>query len=295
MKLYYLAEEALEDLKYNGKENIELYQSDTNQWIIDKFNINPFFEYKRDFEDFELIVDHNNIGLSDIENVKTFHSNLKEISPSEASDERLWAGLSHSVFWDYMKERWSRRPIQSENDIRNRYFLQDRISFRRSLFTNTLSRLWWMGELVYDENSEDPYHLLYGLKNNFISTSYTFFSSNFTSNSKVTRAVLKSILNHQESSESFDRESFFSIIRYANILAGSYLLEYLEEEEIQDKIDIFIKESIVEKEDSLIISGDSFEDDTNYEERSSIEEPLPKMAEEKEEGFADRLKSFLMG
>jgi len=33
------------------------------------------------------------------------YKNLKHISNTQAMDERLWAGLSHSIFWDYLQYR----------------------------------------------------------------------------------------------------------------------------------------------------------------------------------------------
>ena len=36
---------------------------------------NPFLEYKRTVDDFELLVDPKNVGASDMENVIILHSN----------------------------------------------------------------------------------------------------------------------------------------------------------------------------------------------------------------------------
>ena len=244
MKLYYMRQEILEDLKNNIAHNIENYSNESNQWIIDQYE-NPFLEYKRTVEDFELLFDPKNVSVSDMKNVKTLHSNLRFLTRTEAADERLWAGMSHSVFWDFMKERWSNRSAKEEKDIGNRYFLSGGSSNRRALFMNTISRYWWIGELIYDEdNSKDPYYLIEVFSDNFITYVHTFLSSSFTSNTNIVKGVLRPMLKYKEVNGGLSREEFQAIIRYANLIGGSYLLDYLSAEEIEEKICLYIDNTI---------------------------------------------------
>lgn len=244
MKLYYMRQEILEDLKNNIAHNIENYSNESNQWIIDQYE-NPFLEYKRTVEDFELLFDPKNVSVSDMKNVKTLHSNLRFLTRTEAADERLWAGMSHSVFWDFMKERWSNRSAKEEKDIGNRYFLTGGSSNRRALFMNTISRYWWIGELIYDEdNSKDPYYLIEVFSDNFITYVHTFLSSSFTSNTNIVKGVLRPMLKYKEVNGGLSREEFQAIIRYANLIGGSYLLDYLSAEEIEEKICLYIDNTI---------------------------------------------------
>lgn len=247
MKLYYMRQEILEDLKNNIALNIENYSNESNQWIIDQYE-SPFLEYKRKADEFELLVDSKNLGFSDMENVKILHSNFKFLKKSEAADERLWVGLTHSMFWDFMKERWARRPVKDEKQIGNRYFLTGGSSNRRALLMNTISRYWWIGELIYDEdNKEDPYYLIGAFRGNFTTYAHTFLSSNFTSNSNIVKGVLRPILRYQEENGNLLREEFQAIVRYANLIGGSYLLDYLSIEEIEKKICLYIDNTISQK------------------------------------------------
>lgn len=244
MKLYYMRQEILEDLKNNIAHNIENYSNESNQWIMNQYE-NPFLEYKKTVDDFELLVDPKDVGSSDMENVRILHSNLKFLTKSEAADERLWTGLTHSVFWNFMKERWSSRPSKEEKQIGNRYFLTGGSSNRRALLMNTISRYWWIGELIYDEdNIKNPYYLIEVFRGDFTTNVHTLLSSNFTSNTNILKGVLRPMLEYKEVNGSLSREEFQAIIRYANLIGGSYLLDYLSTEEIEEKICLYIDNTI---------------------------------------------------
>lgn len=248
MKLYYMRQETMEDLKNNLEHNLENYKNDSNQWIFNQYE-NPFLEYKRSVKDFELVFDPKDIGNSDIENVKTLHSHLKFLTKLEAADERLWAGLTHSVFWSFMKDRWSIRPVKSERDVSNRYFFSSGTSDKRGQIMNTLSRYWWIGDLLYDEdNLEDPYYLIETFRGDFTTSVHTLLSSNYTSNSNILKGVLRPILNYQKTNGKLSRSEFESILRYANLLGGTYLLDYLSTEEIEDKISAFMNKLLIDRE-----------------------------------------------
>ena len=281
MKLYYMRQEILEDLKNNIAHNIENYSNESNQWIMNQYE-NPFLEYKKTVDDFELLVDPKDVGSSDMENVRILHSNLKFLTKSEAADERLWTGLTHSVFWNFMKERWSSRPSKEEKQIGNRYFLSGGSSNRRALLMNTISRYWWIGELIYDDdNIKNPYYLIEVFRGDFTTNVHTLLSSNFTSNTNILKGVLRPMLEYKEVNGSLSREEFQAIIRYANLIGGSYLLDYLSTEEIEEKICLYI--------DNMISQ--------NLEEK----EPMVNQTEDKQEqvrekkGIFEKLKESLLG
>lgn len=289
MKLYYMRQEILEDLKNNAANNIHEYREESNQWIMEKYE-NPFLEYKRTVEDFELLFDPKNVSVSDMENVKTLHSNLRFLTRTEAVDERLWAGMSHSVFWDFMRERWSNRPAKEEKDIGNRYFLTGGSSNRRALFMNTISRYWWIGELIYDEdNSKDPYYLIEVFSDNFITYVHTFLSSSFTSNTNIVKGVLRPMLKYKKVNGCLSREDFQAIVRYANLIGGSYLLDYLSTEEIEEKISSYIESSISGK----VKEKEAFANHTKETKVNQAENKQEQVREKK--GIFGKLKESLLG
>lgn len=110
-------------------------------------------------EDFDLLIP-DEVSKYDLENTKIIYNALSGISPTQATDRRLWSYLTHVTFWDYMKKRWPMdiaEPNKKIRYIKERYFLEN--LNLRSLTHNGISRLWWFGYLTYDSNRDNPWEL----------------------------------------------------------------------------------------------------------------------------------------
>lgn len=234
MKLYFLKEDALETLRGNIRKNLKNYTHPINEWIVEYFQgQSPFIEYKISVADFTLDMLSDKPEETDIENIKRIYTNMKVLTETQATDERLWSGLAHGVFWEYMHYRWSKN-IPNESEINNRYFFGQ--SKRRSLIRNTISRLWWIGKLTYDESRKNPFELTEYLKNDFTTKTLMLFSSNYSSNPVIVRALLSSLLEYEKQGIEINRETFNEIIKYLNVLGGTFILDYLGEQELKNKI-----------------------------------------------------------
>lgn len=91
--------------------------------------------------------------------IKIFEA-YSSLTPEDASDERFWAYLTHSDFFDYMKKRTN--ILAQKEEKRGKYILDhwfvDPIS-PASLMNNDISRLWWVVFLTKTKNAKDPYVL----------------------------------------------------------------------------------------------------------------------------------------
>jgi hypothetical protein len=237
MKLLFLKEDALDTLKGNISTNLNKYTNISNDWIDDFFNgQSPFVEYKLLVNDFTLDMSSEKPEETDIENVKRIYTNMIALTETQASDGRLWTGLAHGVFWEYMRYRWSvskRKP--TELDINNHFFFGSS-SMRRSLFTNSLSRLWWIGRLTYDEKRTNPFELTEYLRKDFATRTHDLFSSNYSSNPTINRALLSSAIELERQNIQISRKVFREMIKYFNIFGGTHILDYFTEKELKDKI-----------------------------------------------------------
>ena len=109
MKIYFMKREALNFLKANmDRLYTNYFQKDDNSWIEQEFGDNPFVFFM-DVPNFELapLSDDRSAGEIDLLNCKIIYENLKSLSESQASDERLWAGLCNGVFYKYLRRRHS--------------------------------------------------------------------------------------------------------------------------------------------------------------------------------------------
>lgn len=92
--------------------------------------------------------------LTDVQYAQHVHEALKELSPRQAADARLWAYLCHFECPRYVAWRWpyrrSRRTKISEKQaraihVRNHFFAYGQRAIMRD---NALSRLWWLGHIA---------------------------------------------------------------------------------------------------------------------------------------------------
>lgn len=103
---------------------------------------------------------HGNVN-NDAQNAVLVHHALSQLTPAQASDERLWSRLCHVELWPYMRSRW---PIERFTDsekaarfILARYFVPQ--SQGRSVLRNGIARLWWAAHLTVDQSRDNPYEL----------------------------------------------------------------------------------------------------------------------------------------
>ena len=222
MKLYIMKREALETLKANlpvvyGK----YYTEKTNQWISDICGEDPFIEFK-DVTEFRLADLNSDLtpGEIDLNNCKILYEKLQFLSESQASDERLWAGLAHTTFYDYMRKRWGygygKKPKSAEKEagaIQTRFFY--RYTGRSGFYRNTLSKCWWVGHNTYDPNNRNHFESL------------DIIGSN------VMAAIIEALRQFKEEGRHvLVRDHIRPAMSYLNAVGGSVVIDCLEREEI---------------------------------------------------------------
>lgn len=249
MKIHFLKDDALTALKSNITANISNYRQPTNDWLYDYFQgENPFGEFKLEVEDFSLVCSSDkDVGKADVQNAITLYSAMKNISDTQATDERFWAGLCHGEFWDYLSKRWNAQSSVSlkKEDILVHYFFAH--NKKRSLITNTLSKLWWLGRLTYDKTRADPFELTHYFENDFSTKTLVIFSSNFMSNKNIAIGLLSALFDLEKEdfklNKRLKRDIYYEATKYLNILGGTVILDMLTSEEIKEKVINHLKAS----------------------------------------------------
>lgn len=256
MKLYYMKEEALGILKSNLKYIYTKYFTEkTNKWISEVCEMDPFIEFKEvpDFQLADLNSDFSK-GEIDSKNCRIIYKNLDFLTESQASDEKFWVGLTHSVFYDYMRRRWSYDKLSPTNEkkyigeIKTRFFFSGGV--RAGFYRNTLAKCWWVGKNTYDYTKINHFEKLDVLGIKDISTKITdiFYSNTFSSNPTILNGIIKALkyFNNKNINVS-QMEHIRPTLQFLNAIGGNILLDCLSEEEISK---IFIDN--VEK----ILNGD---------------------------------------
>lgn len=272
MKLYFMKKEALDILKDNLDFVYNKYYTDNdNKWLWNACGGNPFIEYK-DVPEFSL--SSLNSGLStgeiELENCKILYMNLKFLNESQASDERLWAGLCHSVFYEYVRKRWNYDKLQPKtqkdavSNIKSRFFFSG--GTRSGLYRNTLSKCWWVGRNTYDMSNLNHFEKLDIIGSNDISTKINdiFYSNNFSSNSTILDGIVEGIKYfNEEGIQLTVKEHIRPSLQLLNAIGGGVVLDCLNKEDISN---IFIDNiyAIIQGDEQGVESDDT--DYTNTEE-----------------------------
>lgn len=246
MDLNYISDSSLEELKVNIISNVERYKLD-DVWVDRFFEGNVWnFPSTVKIDTVDLHMPQSGTLHFDFENTKKIYTALKGISVIQATDERLWTYLTHTLFWNYMRKRW---PVESYLDkekpvdaLKERYFFM--ANRDRALIRNGIARLWWYGYVSYDDERKDPFELTRMLLSK-LDIAQSLLERSFSRNPDITKAVL-SVLMQKEQEESFfiDRERFRSLMMHINQLGGVTILDTLDrsdlEELIREKIEMLV-------------------------------------------------------
>ena len=169
--------------------------------------------------------------LKEIENTKIIYEAFRGLTPTQASDPRLWTYLTHVTFWEYMQKRW---PVteqalgKKQNYIKERYLLPT--ANLRTLTHNGISRLWWFGYLTYDENRENPWELTETLlKGTDLPTS--LLERAIGTNRNIRNGVLEFFC---ENPALITSKSVQEILKMLNLVGGVKNLPFLDANEIKE-------------------------------------------------------------
>lgn len=239
MQLYFMKQSAIDYLKANMRNQyMSYYRYETNEWLYDLFDYDPF-EFFMEVSDFDLAPMGAPIGKIELENCKRLYINLKRISESQASDERLWAGLCNGVFYKYVRVRWNYSLLRQKNPEKDASAIISRFFFsgggRGGMFRNTLSKCWWVGKSTYDAASVDHWDMLdiIGPEDFATKVSDIFYSNTFAANPEILRGICKGLEFFREKNQKLVvRDHIRPTMQYLNALGGVILLDALTSDDI---------------------------------------------------------------
>lgn len=237
-KLYYIDDQVLESMKNEANENLALYQQ-AEPWCLDLLETS-LDEIEKPVE---LKIEPGDNGKNDLANAILLYEAMKDIPFSVATNENFWAFLTHTVYWDYMRNRWSIEDAQQDevSYIHTRYMFSTK---NKRFYRNGLSRLWFYAALTYDaENLENPYfYTELMLKNQDLAgliLETTSVSRNFTA-LKATLEIIKRI-DELESNQEIEkikgkRDFIRDVMKKINFIGAITIWDSLSHEESVEKL-----------------------------------------------------------
>jgi hypothetical protein len=163
---------------------------------------------------------------------------MKELPPAIAANHQFWAWECHMFFSDYIHNRSeTERTKYVEVDVLRDFFCRIATGQRRALVANPLSRLWWTGRLLRDEEAEEPYHYVrYFTSSAFNSKILLFASSTAASNHEVAMGMMDAIESFKVANGLADisRREILACTKYLNSIGAVRMIDTLSRKEIRD-------------------------------------------------------------
>jgi hypothetical protein len=230
----YLKETHLDDLKSHIGSNLHYYES-AEPWLDSFFKEGAWhLPSNISLDCIELVMPKSSTEHYDFENTKIIYDALKGLTLAQATDERLWASLTHFTFWKYMRARWAIEETTSKklNDyIKERYFVLPHHA--RGLIRNGIARLWWYGYVSYDEKRSDPYELTRIMLKK-LDIPESLLGRAFSYNRNITMNILEIIAELDSIGKPFyKRDPFRDLMKYINQLGGVTVLDALDKSDLE--------------------------------------------------------------
>lgn len=103
MKLQFVSYDNIDAIKSNLPVWVNRFKEDSSDWLNTELGNALLSDTKfAEAPDFALDMSEEKPFMTEAENVKRVYGNLCFLSDSQASDERLWAGLCLGPFWKYV-------------------------------------------------------------------------------------------------------------------------------------------------------------------------------------------------
>ena len=232
MSLEFLSREATDKLARDVASNLAAYRSGQTGVLINQSDCRTSrIEAVAPPE----LLDNNGEYKPDAEASKLVFQWLSDLTPVQASDERLWVLLTHRHFAAYVHKRWGQKRFESaknpEGVVLDRWFYRGR--GLRTCVHSGISRLWWFGYLTYDRQRPNPFELtdtLLSLQD--IQTA--FLERSLGPCRPLLNAVLETVKKHQEDLNQTPNSGdvIQEWAKEIRLYGGSYLLDELPEKRL---------------------------------------------------------------
>src|SRR5690554_3803586 len=235
MKVKFLSHEAVSYIK---KNRTSVFEALKNESFVDHLNNRLSLTWYTDSNFYRptinFYIDRNISPIkTDIKNSKIIHSYFKNLTESQASEERFWAGLAiEQKNYEYLNYRWG------NDDKTIRYRVVYHAAGKRGFMYHGLARLWWFAHITYDESHNNPYKY----------TEFCFeyphilekmLYRNYSNSKEIRTGIIKGIYQYINEGGVYRIRYLDKLYNHISALSGAHMLDVFTEEDIKQ---ITIKE-----------------------------------------------------
>lgn len=177
----------------------------------------------------------DNKGNHDFENSVALFGGYKSLTPTEATDGRLWAYLAHVDFWKYMQARW---PVENKSKDKAGEFILEHWFLNPPNAVNLtrrhgMSLLWWGAYMTHDPKRENPFELTEELFS-MLDYASTLISGVQGRSKNFTQAILEFVIENKELFRNYKEARVRLLMRKVNYSGGYKILPSLSKKEIKE-------------------------------------------------------------
>ena len=232
MTLRYYTSETLESLRRKIEEHLDWYyaQEGSTPSIVEWGGTRESRLAAPALSE-RLTMDTRHPSATDVDNALVVYEALSNLTPHQASIERMWVWLCHRDCPKYVTARWlNQRPEKDEDavrEVRNHFFA---VGNRALIRDNGVSRLWWLGKTAHDVDPDNPRGFLTILLHRQDVRSALIERPSVSMNRRVLRGIYDVMRDHwADGGGLFVRETFRSWMVALNRRGGVVLLDALPE------------------------------------------------------------------
>lgn len=231
-RLRYYTVTALAELREQIPHRLDWYYSpkDRPHWTMPHGGVNTS-RLPAPILSGRLVMEDRKPSSTDVDNSLTVSEVLSDLTPYQATVERMWAFLCHCECPEYVSARWLHRRPSSDDEairkVRNHFFA---VGNRALIRDNGLSRLWWLGTIARTVEEDDPRGFLEILLHQQDVRAALIERAALSMNRDVLRCIFRVMKKHWDADRRlFRREVFRRWMVSLNRRGGVILLDSLPE------------------------------------------------------------------
>ena len=233
-KLHYYTAETLENLRSAVPGRLDWYYDSEPHRSRFPFSGERVSKLEAPALSERLVMDDKAPSSTDAENALTVYRALPDLTPHQASIERMWVHLCHCDCPGYVAQRWLKiRPEKEEDAVRkvhNHFFA---VGNRALIRDNGVSRLWWLGKIAHDAAPSNPPEFLAILLHRQDVRSALIERPSVSMNPRVLGAIYTVMRESWKNGGAlFERETFRTWMTSLNRRGGVVLLDALPDESL---------------------------------------------------------------
>ncbi len=233
-KLRYYTADALDKLRHSIADRLDWYYSPVSEPDLPSLGAFRYSQLDAPMLADRLVADDKRPSANDADNAMLVYDALRELSPHQASIERMWVHLCHCDCPQYVASRWlNKRPEKEEDAVRevqNHFFAMGNRALIRD---NGVSRLWWLGKIAHDVDPDCPRDFLTILLHRQDVRSALIERPSVSMNRRLLRGIYAVMREYWiNGGNLFEREIFRSWMVALNRRGGIVLLDALPDAEL---------------------------------------------------------------